>query len=205
MWCTATQILCSSNFPGAARQKRSVSAMCAPTVLSLSGALALAHRGLGVALSQEIVDAVTNANPAPVKLKLEKVRRAYAAHVRRRNAALMHSWMTCGNGRCTFRVSCRPRSDTLGSCTRALVRCVVGGGRLHVPARFADTLPCPPVQEVPSLDCKGIETVRRDQCPATAKLMDKTLRVLFQTKVQQSSEVLPRAAACCSFSSVVCS
>jgi len=38
------------------------------------------------------------------------------------------------------------------------------------------------VQTVPELDCKGIETVRRDQCPATAKIMDSTLRLLFKTK-----------------------
>ena len=31
-------------------------------------------------------------------------------------------------------------------------------------------------------DAKGIETVRRDGCPAVAKILEKSLRVLFDTK-----------------------
>ena len=38
-----------------------------------------------------------------------------------------------------------------------------------------------PTQTTPVLDCKGIETVRRDQCPAVSKTMDHTLRLLFNT------------------------
>ena len=36
-----------------------------------------------------------------------------------------------------------------------------------------------PGQKMPSFDAKGIETVRRDACPAVAKIMEKTLRLLF--------------------------
>ncbi|KAG7673423.1 hypothetical protein KSW81_006633 [Nannochloris sp. 'desiccata'] len=36
-----------------------------------------------------------------------------------------------------------------------------------------------PGQKVPAFDAKGIETVRRDACPAVAKIMEKTLRLLF--------------------------
>jgi DNA polymerase zeta len=32
------------------------------------------------------------------------------------------------------------------------------------------------------LDAKGIEMIRRDQCPATKKIQEKTLRLLFETK-----------------------
>jgi DNA polymerase zeta len=37
-------------------------------------------------------------------------------------------------------------------------------------------------QEVPHFDAKGIEVVRRDQCPATVKIQEKCLRILFDTK-----------------------
>ena len=39
-----------------------------------------------------------------------------------------------------------------------------------------------PTQEVPAFDAKGIETVRRDTCPAVSKTMERTLRILFTTK-----------------------
>eukprot|EP00049_Salpingoeca_infusionum_P009764 m.165902 g.165902 ORF g.165902 m.165902 type:complete len:2389 (+) comp14438_c0_seq1:111-7277(+) len=39
-----------------------------------------------------------------------------------------------------------------------------------------------PDQAKPVFDAKGIETVRRDVCPAVAKVMEKTLRVLFETQ-----------------------
>lgn len=36
-------------------------------------------------------------------------------------------------------------------------------------------------QKVPKFDAKGIETVRRDQIPATSKLLEKSLRLLFES------------------------
>ena len=36
--------------------------------------------------------------------------------------------------------------------------------------------------KTPTFDAKGIETVRRDACPAVAKLMERSLRILFATK-----------------------
>lgn len=38
-----------------------------------------------------------------------------------------------------------------------------------------------PDQKEPTYEAKGIETVRRDGCPATAKILEKTLRILFET------------------------
>ena len=35
-------------------------------------------------------------------------------------------------------------------------------------------------QTEPIFDAKGIETVRRDGCPAVAKILEKSLRILFQ-------------------------
>lgn len=37
-------------------------------------------------------------------------------------------------------------------------------------------------QEAPHLDAKGIEMVRRDQCPAAVKMQEKALRILFSTR-----------------------
>lgn len=39
-----------------------------------------------------------------------------------------------------------------------------------------------PNQKVPAFDAKGIETVRRDGCPAVSKTLEQTLRLLFDTK-----------------------
>ena len=38
------------------------------------------------------------------------------------------------------------------------------------------------LQETPTFDAKGIETVRRDGCPAGAKILEKSLRLLFETE-----------------------
>ena len=37
-------------------------------------------------------------------------------------------------------------------------------------------------QATPTLDAKGIESVRRDSCPAVAKLLEQSLRLLFGSK-----------------------
>lgn len=39
-----------------------------------------------------------------------------------------------------------------------------------------------PEQEAPTYEAKGIETVRRDGCPAVAKMLEKTLKILFETR-----------------------
>ena len=39
-----------------------------------------------------------------------------------------------------------------------------------------------PKQATPTFDAKGIETVRRDTCGAVAKMMERTLRILFTSK-----------------------
>jgi DNA polymerase zeta len=52
--------------------------------------------------------------------------------------------------------------------------CVLLSKKRYVGAMYES-----PSQKVPSFDAKGIETVRRDACPAVAKIMEKTLRLLF--------------------------
>jgi DNA polymerase zeta len=54
-----------------------------------------------------------------------------------------------------------------------------------------------PAQAQPAFDAKGIETVRRDGCPAVAKMLERTLRLLFTTrdlsrvKLYTQTQVLP--------------
>ena len=59
-----------------------------------------------------------------------------------------------------------------------------------------------PGQAVPTFDAKGIETIRRDQCPAVAKMEERALRLLFTTRDLsevgvgwQFGDVLPAASA----------
>jgi DNA polymerase zeta len=47
--------------------------------------------------------------------------------------------------------------------------------------RYAGAMYETPGQAAPSFDAKGIETVRRDACPAVAKVLERTLRTLFAT------------------------
>ena len=48
--------------------------------------------------------------------------------------------------------------------------------------RYAGMAHPPSGTGTPSFDAKGLETVRRDACPATAKLVESTLRTLFTTR-----------------------
>jgi len=47
--------------------------------------------------------------------------------------------------------------------------------------RYAGAMYESPTQAAPTFDAKGIETVRRDACPAVAKILERTLRILFAT------------------------
>ncbi|DBA81937.1 hypothetical protein WJX77_000726 [Trebouxia sp. C0004] len=50
-----------------------------------------------------------------------------------------------------------------------------------------------PSQVTPGFDAKGIETVRRDTCPAVAKTMERSLRLLFATRdLSEVKEYLER-------------
>ena len=47
--------------------------------------------------------------------------------------------------------------------------------------RYVGSMYESPTQKSPVFDAKGIETVRRDSCPAVAKVMEQTLRILFSS------------------------
>ncbi|XP_071444843.1 DNA polymerase zeta catalytic subunit-like [Hetaerina americana] len=82
-------------------------------------------------LGSQIAEAVTENNPKPVKLKLEKVYQPCLLQTKKRYVGYAYET---------------------------------------------------PDQEKPIFDAKGIETVRRDGCPAVAKILEKSLRLLFDTR-----------------------
>ncbi|XP_066995085.2 uncharacterized protein PolZ1 [Anabrus simplex] len=82
-------------------------------------------------IGAEIAEAVTQDNPKPVKLKLEKVYQPCLLQTKKRYVGYMYE---------------------------------------------------SPDQEKPVYDAKGIETVRRDGCPAVAKILEKSLRLLFENR-----------------------
>ncbi|KIY93231.1 DNA polymerase zeta subunit, partial [Monoraphidium neglectum] len=52
---------------------------------------------------------------------------------------------------------------------------------LQTKKRYVGFLYESPAQAAPVFDAKGIETVRRDGCPAVSKMLESVLRVLFST------------------------
>ncbi|GLH07156.1 DNA polymerase delta catalytic subunit [Gryllus bimaculatus] len=83
------------------------------------------------AIGAEIAEAVTQDNPHPVKLKLEKIYQPCILQTKKRYVGYMYESAN---------------------------------------------------QKEPVYDAKGIETVRRDGCPAVAKVLEKSLHLLFETK-----------------------
>ena len=53
---------------------------------------------------------------------------------------------------------------------------------LQTKKRYVGMMYESPSQTEPSFDAKGIETVRRDSCPAVAKMLERSLRLLFATR-----------------------
>lgn len=88
------------------------------------------NRAEAFRIGEEIAQAVTEMNPHPVKLKLEKVYQPCVLQTKKRYVGYMYET---------------------------------------------------PEQQQPVYEAKGIETVRRDGCPAVAKMLEKVLRLLFET------------------------
>nr|XP_022909992.1 DNA polymerase zeta catalytic subunit [Onthophagus taurus] len=82
-------------------------------------------------IGAEIAEAVTNSNPSPVKLKLEKIFQPCILQTKKRYVGYMYESVD---------------------------------------------------QKEPEFLAKGIETVRRDGCPASAKMLEKCLKLLFDTR-----------------------
>uniref|UniRef100_H2ZKD5 DNA polymerase zeta catalytic subunit n=1 Tax=Ciona savignyi TaxID=51511 RepID=H2ZKD5_CIOSA len=82
-------------------------------------------------IGRDIVTEVTNANPRPIKLKLEKIYQPCILQTKKRYVGYAYE-----------------TED----------------------------------QVEPTFDAKGIETVRRDGCPAVSKILEKSLRLLFESR-----------------------
>lgn len=81
-------------------------------------------------IGEEIAEAVTNENPFPVKLKLEKVYQP----------------------------------------------CILQTKKRYVGNMYENN-----AQSEPIFEAKGIETIRRDGCPMTSKMLEKSLKILFES------------------------
>ena len=101
----------------------------------------------------------------------------------------------------------------MGTCGGAAAIGMPSGGRRHLvlcqvyhpcvllaKKRYVGFMYESPKQAMPTFDAKGIETVRRDTCGAVAKMMERTLRILFTSKdlsqVQAGSAVGDFLARC---------
>ena len=91
-------------------------------------------------IGNEIADTISDLNPNPMKLKMEKV---------------------------------------------------YDGSLMLSKKRYAGHMLESPSQKSPVMDCKGVEVVRRDQCPIVVKLMERVLEILFTTKVSDMSIIAP--------------
>ncbi|CDJ29730.1 DNA polymerase zeta catalytic subunit, putative [Eimeria mitis] len=117
------------------------------------------------AIGKEIAEAVTLSNPAPITLQLEKFGIKPDKTCLQMLAVSSHE-------------EAARRGYTL-SLFRALhvylPCCLITKKRYVGHAYFSPSGP-------PTFDAKGIETIRRDQCPLTSALLEKSLRVFFQTR-----------------------
>jgi len=116
---------------------------------------------------QTIADRITELNPKPVKLRFEKVRTSAPAH----RARAAHTLLTNAT------VAFQRRSP------RQLYHpCMMLTKKRYVGFKYES-----PTETTPAFDAKGIETVRRDGCPAVSKMLERSIKMLFRT--QNLSEI----------------
>ena len=123
-------------------------------------------------LGQEIADAVTAANPKPVKLRFEKVTSFLGVALS--HSCMYHTPRHCGHTKFSFASNGKGVSFSVWvfvSCCLFVVflqvylPCV-----LQTKKRYVGFMYETPDQVQPVYDAKGIETVRRDTCAAVAKV-----------------------------------
>ena len=64
----------------------------------------------------------------------------------------------------------------VAGCAQVYQPCVLASKKRYVGFMFES-----PGQVEPAFDAKGIETVRRDTCPVVAKMLERSIRILFST------------------------
>ncbi len=112
-------------------------------------------------IGQAIAERVTFLSPPPVQLKFEKVYFPCFLETKKRYSPSKPFWLSPTQLNCPFHPF-PPNFSPLDSYV---------GYAYETPG-----------QVDPVFDAKGIETVRRDGCPLVAKMLEKSLRVLFETK-----------------------
>lgn len=61
-------------------------------------------------------------------------------------------------------------------CMQVYHPCVLASKKRYVGFMYES-----PSQQEATFDAKGIETVRRDSCPVVAKMLERSIRILFST------------------------
>lgn len=113
--------------------------------------------------AEEIAAAVTRACPRPVLLKVEKIYDPCVLLAKKRYAG--RAFVGGGTRLVTVSSGAATSSNSSSPPSKKLVR-----------------VPRSPFPPRPTFDAKGIETVRRDSCPAAAKMLEGALRLLFDTR-----------------------
>ena len=98
--------------------------------------------------------------------------------------------MTCGDAGCRSRQEAHRIGDAIAAAVTAAnpPPVTLKMDKVYLPCsllskkRYVGFAYESPSQGVPLFDAKGIETVRRDTCPAVAKIMERCLRILFATR-----------------------
>ena len=134
---------------------------------SLFVALPGLSRDAAADAAEEIAAAVTRACPRPVLLKVEKIYDPCVLLAKKRYAGRAF----VGGGTKLVAVS----SAAAGASTSSTLPS-------SSPAPQLVRVPRSPFPARPTFDAKGIETVRRDSCPAAAKMLEGALRILFDSR-----------------------
>ncbi|CAJ0961315.1 unnamed protein product, partial [Ranitomeya imitator] len=143
-------------------------------------------------IGEEIAEAVTATNPKPVKLKFEKF---YACNqgkhrVTKRGPALSNPMFTrgprdrwslesclCDSSPATTLRFTYDHGQVVSLVVIVYLPCVLQTKKRYVGYMY-ETLE----QKDPVFDAKGIETVRRDACPAVGKILERSIKLLFETR-----------------------
>lgn len=104
----------------------------------------------------EIAEAVTATNPKPVKLKFEKVK------TRRLCTKKLLNWFRCDREERGGKKNIKYASVYV---SQVYLPCVLQTKKRYVGYMYESL-----DQKEPVFDAKGIETVRRDNCPAVSKV-----------------------------------
>jgi DNA polymerase elongation subunit (family B) len=142
-------------------------------------------------VGKRISEYISSTSPAPVLLKFEKVHSFcripllesslwsfFVQNSRRSNFLQWLCFMSAFQNRIiTLCLGSIPPLPLAIITRQVYLPCVLQTKKRYVGYSFEHL-----EQREPVFDAKGIETVRRDGCPAVAKMLEKSIRLLFETK-----------------------